>query len=72
MKPIKIIGILLIVGGILGVAYEKFTYTEDTHEAQIGPIELQLKEKKTVNIPQWAGIAAIVVGAGLLVVPVKS
>lgn len=69
---VKILAVVLMAGGILGLAYDKVTYTEETHEAQLGPIEFQVKEKKTVPIPQWAGIAAIVVGAGLLVVPIKS
>jgi hypothetical protein len=69
---IKVIAVLLIAGGILGLVYDKVTYTEETHEAQLGPIEFQVKEKKTVPIPQWAGIAAIIVGAGLLIVPIKS
>ncbi|MCC6795990.1 MAG: hypothetical protein IT366_12805 [Candidatus Hydrogenedentes bacterium] len=71
MSPVKIIGIILIILGALGLAYEKFTYTEDTHEAKLGPIALEVKEKKTVDVPTWAGIGAVVVGVGLLVVPFK-
>ena len=67
MSPVKIIGILLIILGALGLAYEKFTYTEDTHEAKLGPIELEVKEKKTVDVPTWVGIGTVVVGVGLLV-----
>ena len=69
---IKIFAVLFIAAGILGLVYDKFSYTEATHEAKLGPIEFQVKEKQTVAVPQWAGIAAIVVGAGLLVVPIKS
>ncbi len=68
MTPLKIIGILLIVGGILGLAYGGFSYTKDTQEAKIGPLQLSLKEKKNVDIPLWASIAAIVAGGALLVV----
>ena len=71
MSPVKIIGILLIILGALGLAYEKFTYTEDTHEAKLGPIVLEVKEKKTVDVPTWVGIGTVVVGVGLLVVPFK-
>ena len=63
----KILAIVLILGGILGLVYGKFTYTKKTHEAKLGPIELAVKDKETVNIPVWAGIGAIVVGGGLLV-----
>jgi uncharacterized membrane protein len=69
---IKVFAVVFIVAGILGLAYDKFSYTEATHEAKLGPLEFQVKEKKTVTVPQWVGIAAIVVGAGLLVVPIKS
>ena len=66
MSSTKIIAIVLIVAGVLGLAYGKFTYTKETHDAKIGPVELSVKDKETVNIPMWAGIGVIVVGAGLL------
>jgi hypothetical protein len=66
MSSTKIIAIVLIVAGILGLAYGKFSYTKETHDAKIGPIELSVKDKETVNIPLWLGIGSIVVGAGLL------
>ena len=71
MSSTKIIAIVLIVAGALGLAYGKFSYTKETHEAKVGPLELSVKDKETVNIPQWAGIGAIVIGAGLLLVGVK-
>ena len=71
MNPIKILGIALIVAGVLGLVYGSFSYTKETHEAKLGPLEFQVKEKETVNIPQWAGVGAIVVGAALLLVRTK-
>lgn len=68
MSSTKIIAIVLIVAGALGLAYGKFSYTKETHDAKVGPLELSVKDKETVNIPQWAGIGAIVIGAGLLLV----
>jgi hypothetical protein len=68
MSSTKIIAIVLIVAGALGLAYGKFSYTKESHEAKVGPLELSVKDKETVNIPQWAGIGAIVIGAGLLLV----
>lgn len=67
MNGIKIIGILLIVAGVLGVAMGGFSFTEETHKASMGPINLSVEEKKEVNIPLWASIAAIVAGAAVLV-----
>ena len=71
MNVVKIVGIVLIVAGILGLVYGSFSFTKETHEAKIGPLELQVKEKETVNVPVWAGAGAIVVGAILLLVPSK-
>jgi uncharacterized membrane protein YidH (DUF202 family) len=66
MSSTKIIAIVLIIAGVLGLAYGSFTYTKETHDAKVGPIELSVKDKETVNIPVWAGVGAIVIGAGLL------
>ncbi len=69
MAPIKIVAIILIIAGAMALAYGGFSYTKETHKAEIGPIHLSVQEKDQVNIPQWAGIAAIVVGVVLLVLP---
>lgn len=72
MSPIKLLAIVFIVAGILGLAYGGFSYTKDTHEAKVGPIEIAVKEHETVNIPMWAGIGAIVIGGLLLTVGKKN
>jgi TRAP-type C4-dicarboxylate transport system permease small subunit len=66
MNAARILAIMLIVGGSLGLIYGGFTYTKDTHEANLGPIELSVKDRGTVNIPVWAGVGAIVIGGMLL------
>jgi uncharacterized membrane protein len=66
MNSLKIVGLLLIAGGVLGLVYGSFTYTKETHEAKIGPLEMAVKEKETVNVPVWAGVGAIAIGCGLL------
>jgi len=71
MSAIKIVGIVLIAAGILGLVYGSFSYTSETHEAKIGSLELSMKDKETVNVPVWAGVGAIVVGGLLLLVPKK-
>jgi len=67
----RIAAIILIVAGILGLAYGGFSYTDDKTVAKVGPIELNAKETKTVNVPMWAGVGAIVVGGLLLVMGTK-
>jgi len=68
MNAVKIAAIVLIVAGVLGLVYGSFSYTKDTHEAKLGPLELSVKETETVNVPVWAGVGAIVVGGALLLV----
>lgn len=67
MNTTRLIAIVLIVAGVLGLVYGGFSYTKDTTAIKIGPIELSVKETETVNIPMWAGIGAIVIGGLLLV-----
>ena len=69
MNALKIVGVALIIGGSLGLAYSGFSYTKETTQAQIGPLELTVQDRETVNIPIWAGVASIVVGGLLLFVP---
>jgi len=68
MNSLKIVALLLIAAGILGLVYGGFTYTKETHQTKIGPFEMSVKERETVPVPVWAGIAAIVLGGGLLLV----
>jgi len=68
----KIAALALIVAGVLGLAYGGFSYTKETHETNIGPIEFSVKDKERVNIPVWAGAAAIIGGVLLLVVRTRS
>ncbi len=67
MNTIKIAAIGLIVLGILGLAYGGFSYTRETHQTTLGPLELTVKDQQRVNIPLWAGIGAVVAGGVLLV-----
>ena len=68
MNGSKMVGIALLIIGVLGLAYGGFSYTKDTHDVKLGPLELSVKDKERVNIPVWAGVGAIVVGGGLLLV----
>jgi hypothetical protein len=72
MNAVRIAAIALIVAGALGLAYGSFSYTKETQQARIGPIELTVQDRQTVNIPVWAGVAAIVTGALLLFMPRNS
>ena len=67
MKPTQIFALVLIIAGLLGLAYGGFSYDKQSTGAKLGPIELKVTETKTVNVPMWAGVGAIVAGGLLLV-----
>jgi hypothetical protein len=66
MTATRIVGLVLIVAGILALAYGGFSYTKETTAVKLGPVELSVKEKEQVNVPVWAGIGAIVAGGALV------
>lgn len=66
MNAVRIAAIVLIVAGVLGLVYGSFSYTKESHEAKLGPIEFSVKDKETVNVPVWAGVGAIAIGGVLL------
>lgn len=72
MNGTKLAAFVLIIAGVLGLAYGGFTYTKETHETKLGPIEFTVEDKETVNIPVWVGAGAIIAGVLLLVVRTKS
>jgi uncharacterized membrane protein YidH (DUF202 family) len=67
MNPTKLIGILLIAAGGLGLAYGGFSYPQESTALKLGTLELKVKETKTVDIPTILSIGAIVMGGILLV-----
>jgi uncharacterized membrane protein len=67
----RILGILLITAGTLMLIYQGFTYTTETHDVAIGPMELRVEEKERVEIPIWAGVILIAIGGGVLLVGKK-
>jgi len=67
MSALKVLGIVLIVGGIVALVYGGFGYTKETHSTKIGPVTLSVSDKERVNVPLWVGIGAVVVGGLILV-----
>ena len=72
MSALKIAAIVLIVAGILGLVYGGFSYTRETHDAELGPIEISVQDRERVNVPVWAGVGAIAIGGVLLLVGRKA
>jgi TRAP-type C4-dicarboxylate transport system permease small subunit len=67
MNAARIAAIVLIIAGLLGLVYGSFSYTKETHKAQLGSLELSVKDKETVNVPLWASVGAIAIGGVLLI-----
>ena len=65
----KGLGIILLIAGTICLVYRGFTYTKETHDAKLGPIDISVKEKETVALPTWLGVGLAVVGGALLVLP---
>ena len=67
----RMIAIVLLAAGVLALVYGGFSYTRQTHDAKIGPLEISVSEKQRVNVPVWAGVVLAVAGAGLLLTQKK-
>lgn len=66
MNSLRIPAFILLAAGALALAYGGFSYTRQTHEMSMGPIEMSVNERQTVNIPVWAGVGAMVIGGVML------
>ena len=67
MNAMRIVGVLLLVLGLAGFLTGGFSFTKESTQAKLGPLELTVKEKESVNIPQWISLGAMVIGGVVLV-----
>lgn len=67
MSPLRILGIVLVVAGALALAYGGFSFTKETHKAEVGPLKFSVQERERVSVPTWAGLGAVLAGVVLLV-----
>ncbi len=68
MSAVKITAVVLIAGGVLGLVYGSFTYVSRVHGVDLGVVDATWKDKDTVYVPVWAGVAGIAAGVALLFV----
>ena len=68
MKPATLIGIILIVIGIVALAYQGITYTTNEKVVDLGPLQVEAKREKTIPLPPLVGAAAVIGGVLLIVV----
>lgn len=66
MNPLRIVAVVLVVAGVLALVYGGFSYTREDTAVKVGPLELKVEQKETVNVPVWAGVGAIAAGVLLL------
>ena len=66
MKPLAIVGVLLIVLGIAGLVIPRFTYTTEEKVLEVGPIVATAEKEHSINVPDIAGVVAVLAGAALV------
>jgi TRAP-type C4-dicarboxylate transport system permease small subunit len=67
----RIVAIVLLVAGVLALVYGGFSYTSETHDATLGPLEISVSERERINVPVWAGVALVIAGGGILLTQKK-
>ena len=67
MRPLAILGIILIALGAVGLAYQGITYTTSEKVVDLGPLKVEAKKEKTIPLPPVLGGVALVVGLVLLI-----
>ena len=67
MSSTKIAALVLMALGALGLVYGGFTYTRETHEANIGPLNLTVEDTERVTVPTWVGLGVLLIGGALFV-----
>jgi hypothetical protein len=68
MKPLAIVGVLLILAGIAGLVVGRFTYTTEEKVLEVGPLVATAEKEHSISVPDIAGIVAVFGGGGLVVV----
>lgn len=71
MRPVKIIAVLLVAAGLFALVYGGFDYSKSNHEAKLGSVEFSVKNEGRTRIPEWAGVATVVLGTLLLLIPAR-
>lgn len=71
MRTLRIVAIVLLVAGALGLIYGSFSYVKDTHTAQLGSLSLSVKDHETIAIPAWVGVGAVLAGGAMLFASIK-
>ena len=68
MKPIMLLGVVLIVIGVLALAYQGITYTTREKVIDLGPLKASVEKQKTIPLPPILGAVALAAGVILIVV----
>ncbi len=71
MNTTRLLAVLMVVGGVVALGINSFSFTKETHTANLGPMVLSVDETETVTIPAWASLMVIAAGAGLMALSFK-
>ena len=71
MNTAKLVGMILIAAGVLGLVYGGFYYTKDKEVAKLGSLEFTVKSEETVTVPLWLSIGAVAIGVASLLMGSK-
>jgi hypothetical protein len=71
LDPLKVIALILVLGGGFTLARGKFGFTEEKHTARVGDVAVTVTERRTIDLPKWLGIGALAVGALLTILPTR-
>jgi len=72
MTILKFIGISLLIAGVLGLVYNRVSFTREVHETNFGPLTVAVTEDHHVKVPLWAGVSGIILGIGFIAMKNRS
>ena len=68
MKPVTLIGVVLIILGVLALAYQGITYTTREKVIDLGPLKASVDKEKNIPLPPIVGVLALAGGVALVIV----
>jgi uncharacterized membrane protein HdeD (DUF308 family) len=71
MKPIAVLGVILIIIGVVALAYQGISYTKKDKVVDLGPLKVETEKKETIPLPPVLGVVAVVGGIVLIAVSAR-
>jgi uncharacterized membrane protein HdeD (DUF308 family) len=71
MKPVAILGVILIILGVVALAYQGISYTKKDKVVDLGPLKVETEKRETIPLPPILGVVAVVGGIVLIAVSAR-